>query len=46
MRTLFLLAVFGLVGWTMARSIRNRASRSPAMKNRMLIDPTEPPSHP
>jgi len=37
MRSLFLLAVFGLVGWTMARTIRNRASRSPAVKNRMLI---------
>ena len=37
MRTLFLLAVFGLVGWTMVRRIRDRASRSPAVKNRMLI---------
>ena len=37
MRSLLLLAVFGLVGWTMARTIRIRASRSPAVKNRMLI---------
>ena len=37
MRTLFLLVIFGLVGWTMVRTIRNRASRSPAMKSRMLI---------
>jgi len=37
MRTLLLLTVFGLVGWTMARTIRNRASRSTAVKNRMLI---------
>ena len=37
MRTLFLLAVFVLVGWTMVRTTRNRASRSLAVKNRMLI---------
>ena len=37
MRFLFLLAVFGFVGWTMARTIRNRASQSPVMKKRMLI---------
>ena len=37
MRTLFLLVIFGFVAWTMGRTIRNRASRSPTMKNRMLI---------
>ena len=37
MRTLLLLAAFGLVGWSMARTIHKRASRSPAMKSRMII---------
>lgn len=37
MRFVILLVVFGLVGWTMARTIRDRASRSPALQRRLLI---------
>ena len=51
MRFVILLVVFGLVGWTMARTIRDRASRSPAVKRRLLTlvailvgDATNPPS--
>ena len=37
MRFVILVVVFGLVGWTMARTIRDRASRSPALQRRLLI---------
>lgn len=37
MRTLFLLAALGLLAWTMGRRVHTRASRSPAMKKRMLV---------
>jgi hypothetical protein len=36
-RFVILLVVFGLVGWTMARSIRDRASQSPALRRRLLL---------
>jgi hypothetical protein len=36
-RFVILVVVFGLVGWTMARTIRDRASRSPALRRRLLI---------
>jgi MFS family permease len=36
-RFFILVVVFGLVGWTMARTIRDRACRSPALRRRLLI---------
>jgi hypothetical protein len=36
-RFVILVVVFGLVGWSMARSIRNRASRDPGLRHRLLI---------
>jgi hypothetical protein len=36
-RFLILLVVFSLVGWTMARSIRDRARQSPVLRARLLI---------
>ena len=36
MRFVILAIVFGLVGWTMARSIRDRVSRSPARRHLLI----------
>ena len=37
MRFLILVVVFGLVGWSMARTVRDRARQSPALRRRLLI---------
>jgi hypothetical protein len=36
-RFFILVVVFGLAGWSMARAIRDRARRSPALRRRLLI---------
>jgi hypothetical protein len=36
-RFFFLVIVFGLVGWTMARTIRDRARGSPALRRQLLV---------